>query len=196
MNTQVQNNTIVTAEARLVMVQPTRNNDYVQLVVRCEREKKNTSSSSIDAQIFSAGNVGTNIEKLIAYRTVHTDFLEAYGIEHDPVSGQITTDSGYLMLNNLERVNDNDSLPDTLPECKIWVNETFEPRKSKDGSWTQSPKMNPSTQEVLCNQGKPIYLNRELTFDITKEDVYISHDGTTPDAVTSDSSSPFGVLDA
>ena len=100
------------------------------------------------------------------------------------------------MLQGLERINYNDALPEVLPECKIWVNESFEPRKSKDGSWVQSPKMNPSTQEVLCNQGKPIYLNRELTFDMTKEDVYISHDGTAPGVKTSDSSSQFGVLDA
>ena len=55
--------------------------------------------------------------------------------------------------------------------------------------------MNPSTNEVLCNQGKPIYLNRELTFDMSKEDVYISHDGTAPGSTTEETS-PFGILDA
>ena len=195
MNT-VQNNTIVTEDARIVMVQPTRNSDYVQLVVRMEREKKNGSSANIDAQIFSAGNIGTNIEKLIAYRTVHIGFLEAYDIAHDAVTGEILNDKGYLMLEGLEKVNDNESLPDVLPACKILVTETFEARTSKDGSWKQSPKKNPSTGLVLCNNGSPIYLNRELTFDMTKEDTYISHDGTEVSVKTSDSSSPFGALNA
>jgi hypothetical protein len=195
MNT-VQTNTIVTNDARIVKIQPTRNPDYVQLVTRSERKKENTASRSFDAQVFAAGNVGENIERLIAYTTVHVDFLEAYGIEHDPVSGEILNDDGYVTMKGLERITDNDLLPEVLPECKIWVHETFEPRKSKDGSWTQNPKINPSNQAVLCNQGKPIYLNRELTFDMTKEDVYISHDGTSPNAVTSDVSSQFGDLDA
>ena len=98
-------------------------------------------------------------------------------------------------MEGMERVNDNETLPEKFPACKIWVHETFEPRTSADGSWKQSPKINPSTNEVLCNQGKPIYLNRELIFDMNKQDVYISHDGTAPGSTTEETS-PFGILDA
>ena len=66
--------TIITEQPRVVAVNPTRNQDWVQLVVRCEREKK-SNSSNLEASIFSAGNLGTNIEQLIAWRTVHVDFL-------------------------------------------------------------------------------------------------------------------------
>ena len=38
--------TITTEQPRVVAVNPTRNQDWVQLVVRCEREKKNNNSSN------------------------------------------------------------------------------------------------------------------------------------------------------
>ncbi len=193
--TAIKTTEIVTEEPRIVAVNPTKNKDWVQLVVRCEREKKN-NSSNLEASIFSAGNLNTNVEKLIAWRSVHVDFLEAYGIDYDPVNGQITDPSGYTLMTGMERVNDNESIPESFPECKIWVNETFKQIVSTDGTYIQKPKINPATNAVLCNQGKPIYLNRELTFDMTKEDVYISHDNTSPNEVVSDSSSPFGELDA
>ena len=195
--TTIQKATIVTEQPRVVGINTTGNPEWPQLVVRSEREKKGNSTNQ-EMSIFSAGNLGANVEKLIAWRTVHVDFLEAYGIDYDPVSGQITDPKGYLVLEGLERINDNTDLPEVFPASKIWVNETFKQRKSKEGQkpWAQSPKQNPSTKEILCNQGNPIYLNRELTFDLTKEDTYIAHDGSAPNKSAENDNSPFGALNA
>ena len=84
----------------------------------------------------------------------------------------------------LKDLNDASLYGKNIPECKLVVLETFEQRISKDNNgviiWSQSAKINPSNEEVLCNQGRPIYRNVVLSFDMDKADVYIKHDGTSP----------------
>lgn len=199
MNTVAQTTAIVTETPRVVGVLPTKNPKVFQLMVRSEREKPLKEGNDGDFNIFMAGFAINDPERLVAYRTVSDQYLEAYGINYDAVTGDILSAEGYTTLQGLKRQNTDETFPETHPECKIWVNETFEPRTwmASDGTKrAQSPKMNPKTSEVLCNQGREIYLNRELTFNTAKEDVYISHDGSAPRAVEEIVSSPFGDLNA
>jgi hypothetical protein len=105
--------------------------------------------------------------------------------------------SGAVVLSSLKRVKDiknplngNSILPERLPEHKLVLTETFVQKFNKDKNdmitWSQNPKQNPATKQILCNQGRPIYRNVDLTFDMNKEDVYIKHDGTEPASVNAD----------
>tara|TARA_R110000822_G_scaffold280634_1_gene402242 strand:+ start:3198 stop:3797 length:600 start_codon:yes stop_codon:yes gene_type:complete len=199
MNTTAQTTAIVTETPRVVSVLPTKNPKVFQLMVRSEREKPLKEGNDGDFNIFMAGFAVNEPERLVAYRTVSDQYLDAYGINYDEVTGDVLSPEGYTTLQGLKRQNNDETFPPVHPECKIWVNETFEPRSwmTSDGSKrTQTPKINPKTNEVLCNQGNKIYLNRELTFDVSKEDVYISHDGTQPVQAVANVSSSFGDLSA
>ena len=195
MSTQSQ---IVTENPRVTAVLPTKNPQVFQMMVRSEREKPNRNSADADFNVFMSGFGINEPERLVAYRTVSQAYLDAYGITYDPVSGAILNKDGYIVLGGLKRVTKDDNFPEVHPACRIAVHETFEQRTWDGGE--QKPKINPSTNAILCNQGKPIYLNRELTFDIAKEDIYIAHDnsevGATAQAQAVDSMSEFGVLDA
>jgi len=195
---------------------PTINPNVFQLVLRSENTKPSASGSGPEGfSMFMSTYSQNNVEKRVKYHAVDANFLEGYGLAEvtrdnknkitnvelhdvDPVSGEMI--SGNKELNSLQRVKDiknpingNSILPERLPEHRLVINETFKQKFNKDGSgiitWSQKPKQNPSTKEVLCNQGKPIYRNVDLTFDMSKEDVYIKHDGTEP--MTQTSADPF-----
>ena len=196
MSAQTQTKAIVTETARVTAILPTKNPLVFQMMVRSEREKPNRNSADADFNIFMSGFGVNEPERLITYRTVSQAYLDAYGINFDPVAGTILNKNGYTLLEGLKRTNNDDNFPETHPACKIWVNETFEQRTWAGGQ--QKPKINPSTSAILCNQGRPIYLNRELTFDVSKEDVYISHDNSdvSTTVMVDDVTSPFGDLNA
>jgi len=199
MNTTAQTTAIVTETPRVVGVLPTKNPKVFQLMVRSEREKPLKEASDGDFNIFMAGFAVNEPERLVAYRTVSDQYLAAYGINYDAVTGDVLSPEGYTTLEGLKRQNTDETFPDIHPKCKIWVNETFEPRTwmTTDGTKkTQNPKINPKTNEILCNAGRKIYLNRELTFDNAKEDIYISHDGSEVAKAIPVVSSPFGDLSA
>lgn len=186
---------IVTENPRVTAVLPTKNPQVFQMMVRSERDKPNRNSADADFNVFMSGFGINEPERLVAYRTVSQAYLDAYAITFDPVSGAILNKDGYIILDGLKRVTKDDSFPEVHPACKIAVHETFEQRTWDGGS--QKPKINPSTNAILCNQGKPIYLNRELTFDIAKDDIYIAHDGSDVNSTANvDAMSEFGVLDA
>jgi len=199
MNTTAQSTAIITETPRVVSVMPTKNTKVFQLVVRSEREKPMKEGNDGDFNIFMAGFAVNEPERLIAYRTVSDQYLDAYGISYDAVTGDILSPEGYTTLQGLKRQNTDETFPDVHPECKISVNETFEARTwvGNDGSKkSQNPKINPKTKETLYNKGRAIYLNRTLTFDTTKEDVYITHDGSTPTQAVEIVGSEFGILNA
>lgn len=199
MNTTAQTTAIVTETPRVVSVLPTKNPKVFQLMVRSERVKPLKEVSDGDFNIFMAGFAINEPERLVAYRTVSDQYLAAYGISYDAVTGVVLSPEGYTTLEGLKRQNTDETFPELHPKCKIWVNETFEPRSwmLADGTKkTQNPKINPKTKEVLCSLGRPIYLNRELTFDNAKEDIYIAHDASVIAKVAPITSSPFGELSA
>ena len=192
---------------------PTVNPSVFQLILRSENTKPSASGSGPEGfDMFMSTYAQNNVEKRVKYHSVDANFLEAYGLAEvtrdntgkllnvelenvDPVSGEML--SGAVELNSLLRVKDiknpingNSIVPEKLPEHRLVITETFKQKFNKDSNgmitWSQKPKQNPSTKEVLCNQGKPIYRNVDLTFDMSKEDVYIKHDGTEPMAATSE----------
>lgn len=77
---------------------------------------------------------------------------------------------GALIMGSPDVLRENYFEGKTLPG-KIVVKETLEPRY--DG---QSPKINPSTGEVLTKNGMPIYRNTEYTGNPEEFDVLIAHD--------------------
>jgi len=69
--------------------------------------------------------------------------------------------------------------------ARIAVVESFNQRTWDGGA--QSPKVNPSTGQVLMKDGKPIYRYTELSLDGSVEDTYIQHDNVTVGGSTAQS---------
>lgn len=145
----------VTSETpRIAALKATSNPDVFQVELRCE-----VASSSVNDLIGLT--LGTQARPRVAWHPVTLDWLEAFGYTFDPVTLDVPGDE--LWNEHLEKVVDNDStanLPSNMPEIGLFVKESFQPREwvAKDGSEHQSnPKINPSTGEVMCNQGRPIY---------------------------------------
>ena len=189
--------TTASSPLKLEGIVPTRNARVFQLILRSENEKPALSGGEDNFSIFMNSFSQANVEKRVKYQSVDVNFLEAYGLATVDGDGDVTLTAGSVTgellggaedFTAMKRVKDvkngkGDSIyPAAMAPCKLVVIETFAQRISKDSNgmvtWSQSPKINPSNKEVLCNQGKPIYRNVELAFDINKEDVYIKHDGT------------------
>ena len=67
------------------------------------------------------------------------------------------------------------SLRDNSPfpvNGKIIIKETTTPYVRKDGS-LQSPKINPTTGEVITYNGNPVYRNTQFTEDLSAVDVFL-----------------------
>ena len=150
---ETQNNS--TVEVVVEQILSTSNPDIFQLQLRQEVEKP-VESNMLGFFLQGYPGVGDSIEKRVAFQTVSAQFITEYEIEEDINLGEA-----------LGR------------ECQLIVTETFSKRvwTNKDGSTgEQSPKMNPSTQEVLKKNGREIFRNCELSFDMTAECTYIEHD--------------------
>tara|TARA_R110000796_G_scaffold83590_1_gene182751 strand:- start:2625 stop:3314 length:690 start_codon:yes stop_codon:yes gene_type:complete len=200
-------------QVKISGIVPTLNPNVFQLVLRSENTKPSAAGSGPEGfSMFMSTYSQNNVEKRVKYHAVDANFLEGYNLADvtrgadgkiqsvdlhnvDPISGEMI--SGAVELNSLQRVKDiknplngNSILPERLPEHKLVLTETFVQKFNKDKNdmitWSQKPKQNPATKQTLCNQGKPIYRNVDLTFDMNKEDVYIKHDGTEPASVNAD----------
>lgn len=67
-------------------------------------------------------------------------------------------------------ITDNSPFP---VEGKIVIKETLTPYVKSDGT-LQSPKINPTTGEVLTHNGQPIYRNTSFTDNLSEQDVLLS----------------------
>jgi hypothetical protein len=154
-----------TTEVRVDQILSTKNPDVFTLVLRQEIKKPETSG---DLGFFMPGIIGSNLEKRVAFRNVDATFIEMYNIyesENDNIcffADQIAT------------------VTDKAVSCKIIIQETHNKRTWDGGE--QLPKVNPKTGDVLTKDGKPIYRNTWVTFDMSEEDTYIAHDKATVSA--------------
>ena len=144
-----------TVEVVVEQILSTSNPEIFQLQLRQEVEKP-VESNMLGFFLQGYPGVGDSIEKRVAFQTVSSQFITEYDIEEDCNLGV-----------KIDR------------ECQLIVTESYDQRvwTNKDGSeGEQSPKMNPSTQEVLLKNGREIFRNCELSFDMTAECTYIEHD--------------------
>ena len=144
-----------TAVVEVEQILSTSNPDIFQLQLRQEVEKP-VESNMLGFFLQGYPGVGDSTEKRVAFQTVSAQFITEYELEEG---------------SNLGEAIDK--------ECQLIVTETFSKRvwTNKDGSTgEQSPKMNPSTQEVLKKNGREIFRNCALSFDMTAECTYIEHD--------------------
>tara|TARA_R110002012_G_scaffold171342_4_gene336115 strand:+ start:375 stop:890 length:516 start_codon:yes stop_codon:yes gene_type:complete len=148
-------NTNTIAEVTVEQILTTSNPDIFQLQLRQEVEKP-AESNQLGFFLQGYPGVGDSIERRVAFQTVSSQFIEEYSI--------------------VEGCN----LGDTIDKpCQLIVTETFNKRvwTNKDGSkGEQSPKVNPSTGDTLMRDGRPIYRNCELSFDMSAVCTYIEHD--------------------
>tara|TARA_Y100001938_G_scaffold148602_1_gene232823 strand:+ start:39605 stop:40195 length:591 start_codon:yes stop_codon:yes gene_type:complete len=179
-------------EIRVERVRSTANKQVVQLELRKEQ------ASSADGSLLNM-SLGSRAKKYVDWFPVDINFLEAYGYDFDPVElgdivnapkQEMTLDGDNLFNNHLTRVSDveistrpGESFPEEFPVVDLFITESFEP--SYDG---HKPKQNPSTNEVMCKEGKPIYWQCETKIAEHEEsfDTFIQADGTKEAGVTAD----------
>jgi hypothetical protein len=167
-----------TEKVRVDKILSTKNPNVFTLELRQEIKKPETSG---DLGFFMPGIVGSNLEKRVAYRNVDDTFIDMYKI-HESEDDSICYFSDSIS-----------AVTGTTVDCKIVIEETHTQRTWDGGS--QQPKINPKTMDVLSKNGKPIYRNTWVTFDMNEQDTYIAHDkavvAQTAPAVTVTDDIPF-----
>ena len=160
-------------EIRIEGVRATKNAQVVQLELRKEQ------ASSNDGSLLNM-SLGSRAKRYVDWFPVDVHFFEAYGYDYDPVTMTIKGDN--LFNNHLERVAEvevstrpGELFPEQFPVVDLFITESFEP--SWDG---HEPKKNPSTNEVMCKNGKPIYWHCETRVAQGEEsfDTFIQADGS------------------
>jgi hypothetical protein len=169
-------------EIRIEQVLPTKNDQVLQLELRKEHAVTTQDGSLINLSL------GGRVKKYVDRFPVDINFLEAYGYDYDPVNLTIKGDN--LFNNHLKRVKDveistmpGQLFPDNFPVVDLFITESFNP--SWDG---HEPKKNPSTGEVMCKDGKPIYWNCEAKQAEHEEsfDTFVQADGSSQAGVAPD----------
>ena len=164
-----------TEKVRVDKILSTKNPNVFTLELRQEVKKPETSG---DLSFFMPGIIGDNLEKRVAYRNVDDTFIDMYKIHESE------DDSICYFADCISAVTGKDV------DCKIVIEETHTQRTWDGGS--QQPKINPKTMDVLSKNGKPIYRNTWVTFDMNEQDTYIAHDKVTANvAVTATDDIPF-----
>jgi hypothetical protein len=141
--------TTTMAPVMVEQILSTRNDEIFQLQLRQVVEKP-AESNNLGFFLQGYPGVGDGTEQRVSFQTVSKAFIEKFKIEEGM-----------------------DLAIATGKACKLWIHETFEQRTWDGGE--QQPKVNPSSGDVLTCDGKPIYRNCHLVFDLSKEDVYIEH---------------------
>jgi len=183
---------MVKPEIRIEKVRSTANKQVVQLELRKEQ------ASSGDGSLLNM-SLGGRAKRYVDWFPVDINFLEAYGYDFDAVTlgsivesprQEMTLDGDNLFNNHLTRVSDieistrpGSSFEEEFPIVDLFITESFD--ASYDG---QKPKVNPSTKEVMCKEGKPIYWNCEtkISQDESSFDTFIKGDGSKEGDVKAD----------
>lgn len=88
------------------------------------------------------------LSKRVAFKTIEKEVVDYLG-EANIIEGMVWPQAG-----------------------KLQIIETIKPYVSKAGK-TQSPKVNPTTGEVITYQGNPVYRNTEFVADVNAVDVFL-----------------------
>ena len=146
------------APVKVEQILSTRNPEIFQLMLRQEVEKP-AEANPLGFFLEGYPGVGDSVERRVAYQTVSKQFIEKYDIPEDC-----------------------DFAIAIGKPCKLLVTETFEQRTWEGGE--QQPKVNPSSGDVLMQNGRPIYRNCNISFDMNAQDVFIAHDRATTASAT------------
>jgi|TARA_R110002073_G_scaffold27380_1_gene88447 hypothetical protein len=167
-----------TPQIRIEGVRTTRNPQIFQLELRKEQ------ASLSDGSLISM-SLGGRAKKYVDWFPVDANFFEAYGYDYDPVT--MTIQGNNLFNEHLTRVSDieistraGELFPEEFPVVDLFITETHV--KSWDG---QKPKMNPSTQEVMCKDNQPIFWNCQTKIANTEDafDTFIQADGSKQEGI-------------
>lgn len=179
-------------EIRIESVRSTANKQVIQLELRKEQTASN------DGSLLNM-SLGSRAKKYVDWFPVDINFLEAYGYDFDAVTlGNIVTapkqvmtlDGDNLFNNHLTRVSDveistrpGEAFAEEFPVVDLFITESFD--SSYDG---HNPKKNPSTDEVMCKESKPIYWQCETKEAHHEEsfDTFIQADGSKQAGVKAD----------
>tara|TARA_R110002020_G_scaffold200054_2_gene402112 strand:+ start:17267 stop:17722 length:456 start_codon:yes stop_codon:yes gene_type:complete len=139
----------------------------------------------------NSGNVVT--ERMITDKDGNASRLGVIQVQQKALTGTsivggVSKRTAFITLNEeaLEFVDDYLVDGGVWPqEGRLAIEETLKPWVSKDGKKRQDPKINPSTQEVITYQGKPVYRNTFFTTDLNVKDIFLKESKSqATDAVT------------
>jgi hypothetical protein len=127
----------------------------------------------------NSGNVVT--ERIVKDKDGNTSTLGVIQVQQKALTGTdivggVSKRTAFITLNEeaLEFVDDYLVDGGVWPQDgKLVIEETLKPWVSKDGKKRQEPKINPSTQEVITYQGKPVYRNTFFTTDLNAKDIFL-----------------------
>ena len=171
-------------QIRIERVRSTANKQVVQLELRKEQ------AVASDGSLLNM-SLGGRAKKYVDWFPVDINFLEAYGYDFDAVTlgnivsspkQEMTIDGDNLFNNHLTRVSDieistrpGELFPEEFPVVDLFITESLSP--SYDG---HNPKQNPSTKEVMCKEGQPVYWQCETKIAEHEEsfDTFIQSDGS------------------